>query len=102
MYCVGSRFVKTSSSPNCCLLAPKKIRSLVLRCSVLEHGIKELGANKCKEDPTFFNRRCAIGLLFAMSGLGAVHFDAKGAGLPPEQKPKLCDDACEKELENVW
>uniref|UniRef100_A0ACD6ADC0 Uncharacterized protein n=1 Tax=Avena sativa TaxID=4498 RepID=A0ACD6ADC0_AVESA len=22
-------------------------------------------------------------------------------GLPPEEKPKLCDDACEKELENV-
>ncbi|KAK5794076.1 hypothetical protein PVK06_035270 [Gossypium arboreum] len=26
---------------------------------------------------------------------------ADGAGLPPEKKPKLCDDAYEKELENV-
>ncbi|GAB4825579.1 hypothetical protein Ancab_008453 [Ancistrocladus abbreviatus] len=28
-------------------------------------------------------------------------FDAKAAGLPTEQKAKLCDDTCEKELENV-
>ena len=28
--------------------------------------------------------------------------NANAAGLPPEDKPKLCDDACEKELENVW
>uniref|UniRef100_A0ACD5Y7P8 Uncharacterized protein n=1 Tax=Avena sativa TaxID=4498 RepID=A0ACD5Y7P8_AVESA len=27
--------------------------------------------------------------------------DAVAGGLPPEEKPKLCDDACEKELENV-
>ncbi|CAM0911781.1 unnamed protein product [Alopecurus aequalis] len=27
--------------------------------------------------------------------------DAFAAGLPPEEKPKLCDDACVKELENV-
>ncbi|XP_058094211.1 peptidyl-prolyl cis-trans isomerase FKBP16-3, chloroplastic isoform X2 [Magnolia sinica] len=31
----------------------------------------------------------------------AIPFDAKGAGLPPEEKPKLCDNECEKELENV-
>ncbi|PPD92032.1 hypothetical protein GOBAR_DD11019 [Gossypium barbadense] len=27
--------------------------------------------------------------------------NADGIGLPPEEKPKLCDDACKKELENV-
>jgi peptidylprolyl isomerase len=27
--------------------------------------------------------------------------DAFTGGLPPEEKPKLCDDACVKELENV-
>jgi hypothetical protein len=27
--------------------------------------------------------------------------DAVAGGLPPEEKPKLCDDACVKELENV-
>lgn len=27
---------------------------------------------------------------------------AEAAGLPPEEKPKLCDATCEKELENVW
>lgn len=39
-----------------------------------------------------------IGLLSLLSGSTSI----EAAGLPPEDKPKLCDDACEKELENVW
>lgn len=39
-----------------------------------------------------------LGLLSLLSGSNSV----EAAGLPPEDKPKLCDDACEKELENVW
>jgi peptidylprolyl isomerase len=35
------------------------------------------------------------------SALGLAAFDAVAAGLPPEEKPKLCDAACEGELENV-
>lgn len=27
---------------------------------------------------------------------------AEGAGLPPEERPRLCDDACEEELDNGW
>ncbi|XXG45054.1 hypothetical protein AAC387_Pa02g0240 [Persea americana] len=96
----GSSFVKTSS-PIRCLPSPKKVRCSIIRCSVLEHGVKEIGVTKYKEDSHFINRRCAVGLFFSMYGLGVAPFDARGAGLPPEQKPKLCDDACEKELENV-
>lgn len=43
-----------------------------------------------------------IGLVCGMSSLVIDALNAKAAGLPPEDKPRLCDDACEKELENVW
>ncbi|KAF0901114.1 hypothetical protein E2562_037971 [Oryza meyeriana var. granulata] len=45
-------------------------------------------------------RRSALGV--SAVGLGLAAFDnALAAGLPPEEKPKLCDAGCEKELENV-
>lgn len=43
-----------------------------------------------------------VGLLCGISAFNLLPFNANGAGLPPEDKPKLCDEACEKELENVW
>lgn len=43
-----------------------------------------------------------IGLLLGVSSLVIDSFEAEGAGLPPEEKPRLCDGSCEKELENVW
>jgi len=48
------------------------------------------------------SRRNFLGLALGISGLFIGSLDANGAGLPPEEKPKLCDDICEKELENVW
>ncbi|XP_073150659.1 peptidyl-prolyl cis-trans isomerase FKBP16-3, chloroplastic isoform X2 [Henckelia pumila] len=44
--------------------------------------------------------------LISISGFGLLNLVvglsvAEAAGLPPEEKPKLCDDTCEKELENV-
>lgn len=47
------------------------------------------------------NRRDVLGLTIVSSNLLLLSFSAEAAGLPPEEKPKLCDDACEKELENV-
>ncbi|KAB2063183.1 hypothetical protein ES319_A10G200100v1 [Gossypium barbadense] len=44
-------------------------------------------------------RRDVMGLLFGVSIISLNSPDADGADLPPEEKPKLCDDACEKELE---
>ena len=46
-------------------------------------------------------------VMFGVGVMSSVLFvetcaNANAAGLPPEDKPKLCDDACEKELENVW
>ncbi|XP_020217426.1 peptidyl-prolyl cis-trans isomerase FKBP16-3, chloroplastic [Cajanus cajan] len=56
------------------------------------------------ECPSMFNnnsRRDFLGLALGVSGLFIGSLDATGAGLPPEEKPKLCDDTCQKELENV-
>lgn len=53
-------------------------------------------------DMTVIKRRNLIGLVFGVSGLTIETWSVKGAGLPPEEKPRLCDKACEKELENVW
>ncbi|XP_020402234.1 peptidyl-prolyl cis-trans isomerase FKBP16-3, chloroplastic isoform X2 [Zea mays] len=46
-------------------------------------------------------RRGLLGVALGASALGLAAFDAVAAGLPPEEKPKLCDAACEGELENV-
>ncbi|CAN1197261.1 Peptidyl-prolyl cis-trans isomerase FKBP16-3, chloroplastic [Linum perenne] len=47
-------------------------------------------------------RRDVIGaIILGGSSIAIKPFDARGAGLPPEDKPKLCDETCVKELENV-
>uniref|UniRef100_A0A0E0LXH7 peptidylprolyl isomerase n=1 Tax=Oryza punctata TaxID=4537 RepID=A0A0E0LXH7_ORYPU len=54
---------------------------------------------------TSTTRRSVLGVAVGVSSalaLGLAAFDdALAAGLPPEEKPKLCDAACEMELENV-
>lgn len=57
---------------------------------------------ECSENSVFFSRRKAVGAVFGMSSIFISSRQAKGAGLPQEEKPRLCDDTCEKELENVW
>ncbi|KAK4798542.1 hypothetical protein SAY86_030868 [Trapa natans] len=47
------------------------------------------------------NRRMAVGLICGVSGLFTGSMGVRGAGLPPEEKPRLCDVSCEKKLENV-
>ncbi|XP_062196639.1 peptidyl-prolyl cis-trans isomerase FKBP16-3, chloroplastic [Phragmites australis] len=46
-------------------------------------------------------RRSLLGVALGASAFGLAAFDVVAAGLPPEEKPKLCDAACESELENV-
>lgn len=62
------------------------------RASVLEKGMENDSVG----------RRNVLGLVLGTSAFLLATTDANGAGLPPEEKPRLCDDACEKELENVW
>lgn len=78
-----------------------KIRSLNIRCSNLEVVVKSSRTGEYS-DGLMLKRREAIGLVLGVSSIFVDSFDAKAAGLPPEDKPRLCDDACEKELENVW
>ncbi|KAL2242400.1 peptidyl-prolyl cis-trans isomerase FKBP16-3, chloroplastic [Sesamum indicum] len=54
-----------------------------------------------QDECAFMKRRNLINLAFGLLGLLSGSTFAEAAGLPPEEKPKLCDDACEKELENV-
>jgi peptidylprolyl isomerase len=46
-------------------------------------------------------RRSLLEVALGASAFGLAAFDAVAAGLPPEEKPKLCDAACETQLENV-
>ncbi|WVZ91869.1 hypothetical protein U9M48_037984 [Paspalum notatum var. saurae] len=46
-------------------------------------------------------RRGLLGMALGVPAFGLAAFRAVAAGLPPEEKPKLCDAACESELENV-
>ncbi|CDY30419.1 hypothetical protein BRARA_D02645 [Brassica rapa] len=48
------------------------------------------------------SRRDAMLLVLGVSGLSMSYLPAAyAAGLPPEDKPRLCEAECEKELENV-
>ncbi|XP_057456321.1 peptidyl-prolyl cis-trans isomerase FKBP16-3, chloroplastic isoform X2 [Lotus japonicus] len=61
-------------------------------------------SSETKECTAMFNtnsRREILGLALGVSGIFIHALDAYGAGLPPEEKPKLCDDNCVRELENV-
>lgn len=58
------------------------------------------------EDAEGYNTTKRRELLMGLGFCGVSSFlvgscYAEGAGLPPEEKPKLCDATCEKELENV-
>lgn len=56
----------------------------------------------CKTN-TLSSRRDAMLLFLGVSGLSINYSPAAyAAGLPPEDKPRLCEAECEKELENVW
>uniref|UniRef100_A0A0F7H0B2 peptidylprolyl isomerase n=1 Tax=Pelargonium nanum TaxID=59882 RepID=A0A0F7H0B2_9ROSI len=80
-----------------------KFRGLVPRCSNLEAGLRVSRTIGCdyKAKLSLMKRRDMIGLVFGASTLLLDSYDANGAGLPQEEKPKLCDENCEKELENV-
>ncbi|XLT94129.1 hypothetical protein HN873_015791 [Arachis hypogaea] len=47
------------------------------------------------------SRKDFLGLALGISSLFVGSLEAKGADLSPEDKPKLCDEACENEHDNV-
>ncbi|KAL1361907.1 hypothetical protein HN51_010217 [Arachis hypogaea] len=85
---------------------PQGIAADRLRCLVLQYrrSVVKAKASYTTECAAMVNtnsRRDFLGLALGISSLFVGSLEAKGAGLPPEDKPKLCDEACEKELENV-
>lgn len=83
-------------------ISSDKIQSLVVRCLNANISVKEWRMKEYGKEFNLTRRREMIGLVCGMSSLVIGALNAKAAGLPPEDKPRLCDDACEKDLENVW
>nr|GMD88563.1 peptidyl-prolyl cis-trans isomerase FKBP16-3, chloroplastic [Ipomoea batatas]GMD90028.1 peptidyl-prolyl cis-trans isomerase FKBP16-3, chloroplastic [Ipomoea batatas] len=76
----------------------QRISKAQFQCFLM--GGSENGGNG--KEVALIKRRELIGLgLGASAGFLMGSSSALAAGLPPEEKPRLCDDACEKELENV-
>ncbi|KAE9450453.1 hypothetical protein C3L33_17649, partial [Rhododendron williamsianum] len=82
-------------------IAGSKIRCVILRCSSSELRIEASKTIENGDELPLIKRRNVIGMVVGVSSLLLSSLDANGAGLRPEEKPKLCDDNCEKELENV-
>jgi len=80
--------------------ARANIQGAIIQCSNRRHDSEALLIEARRL--SLVNRRRVIGFILGLSCLTRVPHGANAAGLPPEEKPKLCDDACEKELENVW
>lgn len=102
-FCIdpGSAFSRCMYS-NHHTIAGSKIRCVILRCSSSELRIEASKTVENGDELPLIKRRNVIGMVVGVSSLLLSSLDANGAGLPPEEKPKLCDDNCEKELENVW
>ncbi|XP_068667031.1 peptidyl-prolyl cis-trans isomerase FKBP16-3, chloroplastic [Aristolochia californica] len=97
---LGSLIPKIPAFSHHKLVGPR-FQTLEVRCSAPGHGSRADEVNGYNKDDRIISRRSAIGFIFVTSGLGLTPAMSKGAGLPPEEKAKLCDDECEKELENV-
>ncbi|KNA24264.1 hypothetical protein SOVF_017240 [Spinacia oleracea] len=88
-----------SGSINLHTKAKQTAQSLTIRCSKTRHAPELSSVEGTRFN--LYNRRNVVGSLLGLSCLRLEFNEAKAAGLPPEEKPKLCDAACEKELENV-
>lgn len=62
----------------------------------------ETREQSCKINSLSSRREAMLLVLGVSGGLSLSSLAAYAAGLPPEDKPRLCEAECEKELENVW
>ncbi|XP_016440193.2 peptidyl-prolyl cis-trans isomerase FKBP16-3, chloroplastic [Nicotiana tabacum] len=103
---LGLVFSKSWSKNHHPTISRSQIQSGVTRkwCLQLRAQGKWEGTVEDAEGYNLIKRR---DLLIEMGFCGVSSFlvgsssNAEAAGLPPEEKPKLCDATCEKELENV-
>ncbi|KAK1411470.1 hypothetical protein QVD17_38019 [Tagetes erecta] len=78
-------------------------RSRRVTAQYLSLGVKSKGSQIVgyEDGSALVSRRVVIGLALSVSTLLFHSPNAESAGLPPQEIPRLCDDSCEKELENV-
>uniref|UniRef100_A0A7N0RID3 peptidylprolyl isomerase n=1 Tax=Kalanchoe fedtschenkoi TaxID=63787 RepID=A0A7N0RID3_KALFE len=74
--------------------------SCILRCTCSLAGVEKASDSVEYPESSVLKRRNLIAAVVGASGVFLGSRYANGAGLPPEEKPRLCDDTCEKELEN--
>ncbi|KAJ4955666.1 hypothetical protein NE237_012449 [Protea cynaroides] len=96
---LGSGFGKGASTIRQSI-SRNRSQNLTVRCSASRVRVGTGGSREYEDDYTLISRRTMTGLIFGISTL-VFSFDAGAAGLPLEEKPRLCDDACEGILENV-
>ncbi|CAI9099484.1 OLC1v1036311C1 [Oldenlandia corymbosa var. corymbosa] len=71
----------------------------IARC--LSAGPPDAPASRDGSMLASISRRGVLGMAIGFSNILLLPVFTEAAGLPPEEKPKLCDEDCEKELENV-
>ncbi|MCL7030798.1 hypothetical protein MKW94_018007, partial [Papaver nudicaule] len=94
-------FSKRSVSVTSRVVGRLRIQSMTVQCLNQESRTESASPIEHEDQTSLMKRRDMMGLALSKSSLVMASSDAKGAGLPPEEKPRLCDAACEKELENV-
>lgn len=97
----GPTFSKRSTFTPSRGIGRLRIQSPTVRCLSEEFRAESASPREYEDQTTLMKRRDIIGLALSISSLVMSSSDTKGAGLPPEEKPRLCDAACEKELENA-
>lgn len=101
--CSGSRVARTSINGHHQIVHTNKLINFEGNCSDVNLGCQAFfRRGKCDDEVSLLSRRNVISLIFGSLAFDFGSSHVIGAGLPPEEKPKICDDACEKELENVW
>ncbi|KAL8104397.1 peptidyl-prolyl cis-trans isomerase FKBP16-3, chloroplastic isoform X3 [Apium graveolens] len=96
---LGSMCSKQFSA--CHQIARGKLQCMNMRCLSSELERKPSQETDVEYEVSVVTRRSMIGLALGVSSNLLYSSNAKSAGLPPEDKPMLCDEECQKELENV-
>ncbi|XP_078435217.1 FKBP-like peptidyl-prolyl cis-trans isomerase family protein [Wolffia australiana] len=96
---LGSKFERRPIGKPIYYVHGKIQKPLFLQCAASGQQAAVSGSAR-SESFAAVGRRNLLGAS-VLSGLSLSSSESRGGGLPPEEKPKLCDDECEKELENV-
>ncbi|CAH1436136.1 unnamed protein product [Lactuca virosa] len=102
---LGSSFaVKLSNNYEISRGRPRRVPAKYLRLGLRAKASQSVGYGY-EDNMALIKRRDVIGIGLAITVSASSpliqSLNAKAAGLPPQEIPRLCDETCEKELENV-